>query len=217
MNEIEKLKEHENLFLINNDLWWSKEDIQAYDYLKVRMDAEMKLINSFLNKKRVVVQAGGHCGFIPKLLKNDFETVYTFEPNASMFLALCLNVPDNNVFKFQACVGNEHKLVGLSNWVENSSGSGFINKTGNVPILKIDDLNLNICDFLMLDTEGYEYYALLGARQTIEKFKPLLCLERCWGLRTTGLDEAIIDNLLDSWGYKEVARSWESDRLYQVK
>ena len=216
MNKIEKLEEHEHLILIDDEMWWSDGDIPAYEYLKNSHKEEMEILKKYLNGNKVVVQGGGHCGFVPKYLKTHFERVYTFEPNSFMFLALCLNNLDENVFKFQACLGDEHKLVNMvKNESCSSSGADFVNGKGNIPMVIIDDLNLDFCDLLMLDTEGYEYNILKGAVNTIEKFKPLICIERFWGERTLGIPESEMDKLLSSFGYSFVARSGESDHIYK--
>lgn len=216
MNELEKLKEHDDLFLINGDMWWSKGDIPGYEYLKISHQNEWNLIEPYLKNKRVVIQAGGHCGFVPKYLKKHFEVVYTFEPDSGMFLALCMNNPDKNVIKIQACLGYEHRLVGMKiNEGCPASGANFVSGKGILPMFTIDDLNLDVCDFIMIDTEGYEYPILLGAKNTIEMHKPLLCLERFWGPRTTGIPESKMDELLKSWGYNEVSFTGESDHVYQ--
>lgn len=41
----------------------------------------------------------------------------------------------------------------------------------------IDSLNLDSCDVIHLDIEGYETNALRGAMKTIQKYKPLIVLE----------------------------------------
>lgn len=218
MTELEKLAEHEKLFLINGDMWWTKEDVACYDYLKISHANEMENIIPYLKGHDVAIQAGSHCGYVIKELLPYFKSIYTFEPNHTMFLALCMNIPNKNVFKFQACLGNEHKLVSMSG-IDGLpvAGDSFINGNGIIPMFIIDDLNLNNCDLLMLDTEGYEYNALMGAKNTIEKFKPLLCIERYWGQRTLGIPESQMDTLLNNWKYKMVSKAGESDYIYQYK
>jgi hypothetical protein len=49
----------------------------------------------------------------------------------------------------------------------------------------------------MLDTEGYEYNAVLGAQQTISKFKPLIAME-------LGQTKAI-EQFMESMGYGIIA------------
>lgn len=42
----------------------------------------------------------------------------------------------------------------------------------------LDSLGLNKVDFIKMDIEGYEYPALVGATQTILKWKPIICIEQ---------------------------------------
>jgi FkbM family methyltransferase len=189
-----------NIYYIEeSNLWWSKNDIGAYDYLKKTNSNYMNIVSPYFNETKVAVQAGGHCGWMVKELKKYFETIYTFEPNSVEFLCLCMNLPEDNIFKIQACVGNEHQLVRMRQhpW---GSGANHIEGEGNVPVFKIDDLKLNACDFIQLDLEGYEYYALLGALETIKKYKPLICIERSWYFRYNVTNE-MLDELFKSLGY----------------
>jgi FkbM family methyltransferase len=195
--ELEKL--NPNIFLIEDDVWWTKQDIGAYEYLKHTNTDTLKKLIPHLKDNKVAVQAGAHCGWVIRELKKHFETIYTFEPDPYMFLCLCMNIPDETVYKFQACLGNEHKLVSMS--LETAVGSGYISGVGKIPVLKIDDLNLTQCDLIQLDVEGYEYFALQGAINTIEKFKPLLCIERYWGPTHCQISEEQMNEFLKSLGY----------------
>jgi len=206
-----------NIFFINNDMWWSKEDIPAYDYLKKDNKDMVDKYKPYLRSNDVVVQAGAHCGFVIRELKQYFKRIYTFEPCASMFLAMCMNNPESNIYKFNACLGNEHKLVNMADWEGQGKGASHVQGIGSVPMLMIDDLNLDKCDLIELDLEGYEYYALLGAVKTIEKFKPLLCIECHWSDIRYGITQAKLEEFLKSFGYIYVANSGTDDRLYQYK
>ena len=44
-------------------------------------------------------------------------------------------------------------------------------------MLTVDSLNLPSLGFLKLDLEGGEYLALQGARETIEKYRPVIFVE----------------------------------------
>jgi hypothetical protein len=95
----------------------------------------------------------------------------------------------------------------------------------------VDDLNLNACDFIQLDLEGYEFSALQGARKTIEKYKPLLCIEvgepdlktsdTGWGRRYGISIEKLEDLIISDFGYEFVGHhkdlggvaSW--DKIYK--
>jgi FkbM family methyltransferase len=198
---------------IIEDMWWSMDDLPAYPYLLKTNKDFISKITPHLKGTDTAVQAGGHCGWMVRELNKEFKDLYIFEPNNTMFTCLCLNLPGDNIFKFQACVGNEHKLVGMDVQPK-AAGAGFINGIGRIPMLKIDDLNLEHCDFIQLDLEGFEYNALLGAENTISKFRPLLCLERYWGYRY-GSTEVNFSSFLTKYGYKEVAALGESDHIYK--
>jgi hypothetical protein len=48
----------------------------------------------------------------------------------------------------------------------------------HIPMLAIDSLNLDACDLIQLDVEGYEQFAIQGARRTIEAHRPVIIAER---------------------------------------
>lgn len=209
------LSVHKDLIMIK-DMWWSKQDIPAFDYLITNHDKYMDILLPHVPNKRVVVQAGGHCGFVVRDLIPYFETIYTFEPNHSMFLALCLNCPEEKVIKVQACLGDKHGLVNvaLSNQ-DKAAGAAYIRGKGKIPTIRIDDLNLTSCDLIMLDTEGFEFNILLGAMKTILIHKPTLCIERCWGEKHFGITEEQMDVFLTLIGYMGYGKVGESDYIYK--
>ena len=77
--------------------------------------------------------------------------------------------------------------------------------SGYTPTIVVDNLNLPGCDLIQLDVEGYELNALLGAVETIKKYKPVLCIEFCekWLNRYNNSLEKVLD-LVHSLGYKLV-------------
>jgi hypothetical protein len=63
-----------------------------------------------------------------------------------------------------------------------NSGAAFIsmtNKSGEVvEVRTLDSFDLDAIDFIKLDCEGYEYPALLGAAETINRNKPVISIEQ---------------------------------------
>lgn len=57
----------------------------------------------------------------------------------------------------------------------------------------LDSLKLEACDFLKLDIEGMEREAILGARKTIERFKPVLYVENDREERSDALVRTLTD------------------------
>jgi FkbM family methyltransferase len=167
-----------------------------------------------LTRRRVAVQAGGNCGLMVRPLAHAFETVYTFEPHPVNFSCLVHNLHDNtNVIKMQACVGSKRSppcdLAGWPHGVQSGNTSAVYvrgDDAGTVPVLAIDCLHLRACDLLMLDVEGYEHFALEGAFETVRDHRPVIVLELIGHGKRYGSHMAETKAMLDSWGYRPVAR-----------
>lgn len=210
---------------INDQWWWPKDDgidktdgsvsdQSCWNYMQMQPDLPL-LVSNHVDNKKIVVQAGGNCGFYVKQYSELFETVYTFEPDPVNFYCLNLNVTNDNVFKFQACLGATRGTVGLNNFLSDV-GATHVEGEGKVPVFLIDDLNLSSCDLIHLDIEGFELFALQGAKKTIETFKPVLCFEHhdAWSARYEyGLNE--LERFIQQFGYKFVGTA-HNDKIYKV-
>lgn len=131
----------------------------------------------YCEHRRVVIQAGGHVGHWPRLLSPLFDWVYTFEPDLTNFRALILNTLENkNITPMFGALGHE-RGTGKIVYDEINCAAGFIRDGGEAPIMRVDDLKLEHCDLLYLDVEGAEFDALRGAKNTIERCKPIIGLE----------------------------------------
>lgn len=147
-----------------------------------------------------MVQAGGNCGLYPRLLADIFDSVYTFEPDPLNFFCLANNCQKDNIFKFQAALGDKHAMVQVNRLSMGNVGMHKVseNPAARVPQFTIDDLDLSSFDLLMLDIEGYELNALRGGIKSIEKFKPTIVVENN--------NKSIVD-LLSPLGYRETEKS----------
>jgi hypothetical protein len=74
-------------------------------------------------------------------------------------------------------------------------------------------LQLPACDLIQLDLEGYEVYALYGARETIRRHRPVLIVEinKSAGYEGFGRDE--IRRAIAELGYRVVGR-FGSDEVF---
>lgn len=133
-----------------------------------------------LKGNSLCIQAGGNHGLYPRLLAEHFHLVYTFEPDAKNFHCLVNNCQSERIIKIQGALGDTTRLVGLNNTDMNNTGTYTLNLNGlcTIPQFKIDSFNFPACDFIQLDIEGYEGFALQGALKTIEKFRPVISCER---------------------------------------
>lgn len=158
---------------------WPKGDIDTWPTVWQEVREEIPVILPLTPNKRVCVQAGGNGGLWVRPLAQAFETVYTFEPDATCFRCLVHNVTEPNVIKMQAALGDTHQMIAVDKWcgIRNHGAQRIRRKEGNVPMLRIDDLALPNLDLLQLDIEGAEGLALEGARESIARHKPVIVLE----------------------------------------
>lgn len=193
---------------------WPKDDRRCWRATSRHWELPQEVITQVKNKK-VAVQAGGNCGVYAEQYSRAFETVYTFEPENLNFYCLCRNLSNcENVYKFQSFLGTGRETTtSITNPadLQSEANSGMFHKTneqGSIPVLGIDQLGLTACDLIHLDIEGGEYDALIGATQTINKFKPLICLE--WFQNTD-----VLKKTMDKFGYNEIGMASKSDKMFR--
>ena len=152
----------------------------------------------------VCVQAGGACGVWPYYFSVHFDTVYTFEPHPVNFECLAHNAP--HAIKFQAALGDLRQPVSLKlhESERHNAGAWYCTHDGDIPTLRIDDLNLQRCDLIQLDVEGWEAAALRGAFRTVMLHRPVVVIEEKQLPQNCSTGNA--RELLQGWGYIERQR-----------
>ena len=205
---------------IDENTIWPKNGNRTYNTLITQL-SHWDYVSPYLKKTNVMIQAGGNCGLLVRPFVDKFKQIYTFEPDPLNFYCLNNNLPYSNVCKIQGCLGSVNKCVSLDNIFLNGDnsdvGAYFVKKeNGYTPTFKIDDLNVNQCDLIMLDVEGFEYNVLQGAKNTLLKYKPVLCLEfyEPW-LNRFNVNSDIIKEFLKEFGYKQVAH-YHSDVIFCI-
>lgn len=92
----------------------------------------------------------------------------------------CLNHNCNrpNVERICAVVSDKPDRLTISrDGVGENFGASYAVEGGRKKSITIDSLNLAACDYINLDVEGFEQAVLEGAKETIKKFRPILCVE----------------------------------------
>jgi|688.fasta_scaffold06958_10 FkbM family methyltransferase len=197
---------------------WPKKDERSWQG-QIKQKELAQYILPYVVKNDVMIQAGGNCGFILSTFVPYFNNIYTFEPDPINFYCLNQNVTAPSVIKMQCCLGKESTPVAVQH-LQRGIGEGIdiggvhVSGVGFTPTIVIDKLNLQACDLIQLDIEGYELNALLGAVETIKKYKPVLCIEFCenWLNRYEATSDSV-ETLLVELGYKHV-ESYQADRIY---
>jgi FkbM family methyltransferase len=162
---------------------------------------------AFMNQFRTVIQAGGNIGVYPATMAGQFERVITAEPDTVNYQYLLLNVSGHdNVEHHWTAFGDKHGFAAVDHPYPENIGAHQIKAGNEITVMPIDALEVDDCDFIQLDVEGYEHLALLGAERTIKKTHPVITLElKGLGSRYGYSNEDTI-SLLDSWGYEIVGR-----------
>ena len=180
-----------------------KNDQNFYIHLKQgsywEMNLIMKLLKPYWEPAKVILDIGAHIGshsFIYSFFNREAK-IYAFEPQTEIFKVLCENMQTRgNVVCVNTCVGHTICNTSLSNYThfgENAEkevcyGEGPIMNLGgmslgtggqSVPMIDIDSLHLDRCDFIKIDVEGAESLVLMGAKETLTKYKPSICFEYC--------------------------------------
>jgi FkbM family methyltransferase len=142
--------------------------------------------------------------------------VFSFEAQEWIFYALAGNIAINNCYNakaFNVAVGESNGEIDIpvpdyfspgsfgslelqktiSN--ENIGQSIDYSKTVPVRLVSIDSLSLGRIDLIKIDVEGMELDVLRGGKESIEKFRPLLFIEK---IKT---NEQHLRALLESWKY----------------
>jgi FkbM family methyltransferase len=189
----------------------------------------VRIINDHVRPGMVAFDIGANVGPISFALAEKVGAsgkVYPFEPGPVIYERLMRNIELNpsvrSVISPQnlGCAEKSgrmvyHELAHLRGngalWEPDGTWVPF--ESHDVKITTIDEFiagnGINRVDFIKIDVEGMEYEVLLGARETLNKFRPTLCYETLRGLSHIDSAENFrrIESILTGLGYE----------LYQVE
>ena len=152
-------------------------------------EGEVALFQHYVKTGAVVIECGANIGSLTLPLSKMVGVtgqVIAFEPQQNLFQTLCANMALNSVTNVicrnQAVSDANGSLLvpPLDPFTRQSPGSicleGFT-QGESVQQITIDSLDLSECHFIKVDVEGMEKKVLRGARQTIDRCKPVLYVE----------------------------------------
>ena len=180
---------------------WIKSDRWAWDHPASEFAGLRDLILAHipLERRKIIVQAGGCMGMYPRLWSQHFEMVYTFEPDATNFYCLVANNPSAQVVAIRAALGETPGFGSMHLHPAVNSGAHLVTTVpGYVPILTLDSFRFIELDALQLDCEGSEEGIIKGALKTIERLRPVIAIEK---------PTQPTINALTGLGYIEVGRT----------
>lgn len=102
-------------------------------------------------------------------------TVMAFEPNPVAFKCLIHNCP--SAMCINAAVGAAPGKIKMSELSDGNYGAMYTTPGEDIPVVTIDSFNLTQCNYIKIDCEGDEIDVLIGAKETIARHRPIMCIE----------------------------------------
>jgi FkbM family methyltransferase len=155
---------------------------------------EETLLSHYVKSGDVVLDIGANIGFMAGILRKivgQDGIVHCFEPAPATYQKLCAVIKRNQwsnvVAHNMGCGSSEAVLTlhcarssGSSSLVPTSSRPGATGPFVDVRVAPLDAYfadGLPRCDFLKIDTEGFEDQVLTGASHLLRKFQPIIYIE----------------------------------------
>lgn len=160
--------------------------------------------------KRVAVDIGANYGFLTGVMSLHYKKVIAFEPQKKVCECLVKNMKSfpNVEIHEQALSSKETKAI-IDHVHNNSSGSTTI-KFDNKGVLvtrTLDSYNLENVDLVKIDVDGHEVHVLKGAKETLLRCHPLVCIEVC-------SNKDLIREILVDYGYTFAKKYHKKDEIY---
>lgn len=154
-----------------------------------------------MNGIELAIDVGGHCGLWSKELVKIFDNVVAFEPVADHRACYVKNVKADNYTLHPVALGDKEDSISIHTSI-GSSGDSWVDGKGDIPVKLLDTYNLNP-DFIKLDCEGFEYFALKGGEEMLKRSRPCVIVEQKPGrAKKFGLKDTQAVTYLESLGAK---------------
>ena len=156
------------------------------------------------SKRGTALDIGANVGLWSRDLVDNFAKVVAFEPVAVFRECLEKNVSGPNFFISPLALG-DHDTQATMIITEGNSGHSHLDPatlgTGDVQVVKLDNLNMDNIDYIKIDCEGYEYRVLQGAEQTVKRWRPIMVIEqKPHDAYSKDYGQFAAIALLESWG-----------------
>lgn len=155
-------------------------------------------LKKYIEQSYVILDIGSHIGCHTVMYSkiNPKAIIYSFEMQKELYKLLkCNTINLHNIHIFNVAIGNKIKMITQNNFITDGPNFNqpieyYTDKSFNYGglsigyngeecmMISIDSLQLTKCDFIKIDVEGFEYGVILGALNTILKFKPVIFYEQ---------------------------------------
>lgn len=158
-------------------LWWPEEEADKQFAWMLNRVTDVDVALPYVRTKGVCVQAGGFNGMWAVRLAKFFERVHVFEPIGHLFECLKQNTAHlPGVRCRNMALGSSDGMARIQ--YRRGGGSRSAGSGDEYEHVTIDSIGLTRCDAIYLDVEGSELDVLKGASQVINRFCPVITVER---------------------------------------
>jgi FkbM family methyltransferase len=192
----------------SNNLAFPECDSHMYkEYSEGRTQLDtLELALKYVSKWDLAVDGGAFVGVWSLELSKHFNEVFAFEPSHDTFECLEHNLANtNNVLCLNSALGEDNGTISLEQderW-DGNTGGRYVVSGDDCLIGRLDDYHLPTLDFIKLDVEGHELYALKGAEETLRKYKPIVLVEQKARLeQRQGVEKNMVGDYLKTLGYR---------------
>lgn len=173
----------------------SLNNLSKENFSQRNVEPELVWIKEFLPKNAVILDIGANVGtFLYQLEKVlTHSNIYAFEPNKKLNARLKRLFPkmhilpyalsdENTTAEFKVPIINGKMVASRGTLNTSYKEKGEENSyTETVEVVKMDDWatkkSLDKIDFIKIDVEGNEMKTLIGGKNIIQKYKPVLMVE----------------------------------------
>lgn len=152
----------------------------AGEYQKSHLEKALEHVTDW----SLAVDAGAHAGTWTRLMADCFARVIAVEPSPDTYEALTANMKAfgcANVDLRQVALGAAPGAISLhldpKQEARKNTGARYVMDGGTIPRETLDSWQLPTLGFLKLDVEGSEPLVLMGARETLERCRPIVLFE----------------------------------------
>jgi len=186
----------DNIFLSSSEKWmivFNNDQVSdIIRYSKINYDPHItKIMEKLVDVNKNCICIGANIGVhVLTLSKLTSKNVYCFEPQKKVYDLLVVNKIINsldNVKCYNIALGDTDKEVNMVERLDNNIGSNCIEDSPEprdkniilekVNVTTLDSYNFTNVGFILLDVEGYEYYALQGGINILSRDKPNIIFE----------------------------------------
>ena len=191
--------------------------------IKRNDEQEINLVKKFIKSGTDSIDVGVYRGVYSYEMSKYSEKVHSFEPNPIIFKYINKNLKKfiKNIHLYNFALSNQNKTINLKIPIRNSNsnkeifeeyyemGKATIHNENNfenyenfeIQTKKIDEFNFdNKISLIKIDVQGHELEVIEGAKNTIERDKPVLLVEIEKQYTKKEVAESI--NFINSLGYK---------------